>query len=830
MTRTITITSGKGGVGKTSISVNLALHLATLGYRTCLFDADLGLANVNILLGLYPQYSLEDVILYHRDLKDVTIRNYEGIDIIPGSSGVERMANLQPDQVEHLIESFSELDGYDFLLFDTSAGVSRNVISFCLASSEVIMVITPEVTSLTDAYALLKILCVNGFKGTVRIVVNECKSTSIARHAYTKFKQTVKKYLPIDVVPLGLIIQDPKVEEAVKEQRAFVLLYPESNASRCIKNITKRLVGDQPEGLEPSGMSSFWTTCLNLMTSPLKLTPKEKEKQEIADEASRRAQEQDLPQPVLETVEVSLPEPSKDAPEPGRLRHEESLPEAVEDVPEPSRLKDMDRPAENNSSVFRGPQLKNGAHIFKQIDTHRNLPTLPHVVLKLIEVCNKHESTIEDISQIVNKDASLSARVMSIVNSAGNGPRNRMTSIEEAVSFLGRDAVKTIAIGAAAYSDFDQAKESSVFRLKLFWWHSLMCATLARLIAEKISYPAPDEAFLSGLLHDIGKLVLWGNFPKEYAEILESHRGKPDLLLAGETRLGATHCEVGAWMINQWNLRSFMADAVLYHHEPVRSILDALPLVKIVFVANALCLETVEDTSARFRTAEEVFGFARSEVEGFISLAEKEVKQVAESLEIEVESPDAFTRSVSEKDAEKEKDLVRAVRDISLLQATLQNLLEAHEEESILKVVRQGLQVLFDVHSVLFFLYDRERDALVGKGITGNKEDDPASDLAIPFQKETNLLVRSLRRKIVLDSFSYSTKAVPTIMDKQFIRFLGKDGMLCLPMLARGTYIGVIVLGIDDHHIGHLRDQVKLLTMFASQAASALAADHLRQS
>ncbi len=779
MTRTITITSGKGGVGKTSISVNLALHLATLGYRTCLFDADLGLANVNILLGLYPQYNLEDVILYHRDLEDVIIRNYEGIDIIPGSSGVERMANLQADQVEHLIESFSQFDGYNFLLFDTSAGVSRNVISFCLASSEVIVVITPEVTSLTDAYALLKILCVNGFKGSVRIVVNQCKSTSIARHAYTKFKQTVKKYLPIiDVVPLGIIVQDPKVEEAVKEQRAFVLLYPESNASRCIKNIAKRLVGDQPEGLEPSGMSSFWTTCLNLMTSPLKLTPKKKEKKEIQ-----------------ETVEESLPEASKDAPEPGRLR-----------------------------------DMENGAHIFKQIDTHRNLPTLPHVVLKLIEVCNKHESTIEDISQIVNKDASLSARVMSIVNSAGNGPRNRMTTIEEAVSFLGRDAVKTIAIGAVAYSDFDQAKESSVFSLKLFWWHSLMCATLARLIAEKTSYAAPDEAFLSGLFHDIGKLVLWGNFPKEYAEILESHRGKPDLLLAGETRLGATHCEVGAWMINQWNLRSFMADAVLYHHEPVRSILDALPLVKIVFVANALCLETLEDTSARFRRAEEVFGFARSEVEGFISLAEKEVKQVAESLEIEVEPPDAPGRSVLEKDAEKRQDLVRAVREISLLQGTLQNLLEARGEESILKVVKQGLQVLFDVHSALFFLYDHERDALVGKGITGNKEDDLANDLAIPFQKETNLLVRSLRRKIVLDSFNYSTKAAPTIMDKQFIRFLGKDGMLCLPMVASGTYIGVIVMGIDDHHIGHLRDQVKLLTMFASQAASALAADHLRQS
>ncbi len=491
---------------------------------------------------------------------------------------------------------------------------------------------------------------------------------------------------------------------------------------------------------------------------------------------------------------------------------EEVLPETPEDAPEPGRLRGVDK----------------GGHIFKRIKPHTNLPTLPHIVLKLIEACNKHESTIENISQIVNQDASLSAKVMSIANCACE-PRNRMTNIEEAMSFLGRDGVKTIAISAAAYSAFDQAKESSVCWLKLFWRHSLMCATLSKLIAKKTSYAAPDEAFLSGILHDIGKLVLWENFPDEYGKILQSHGSKPDLVLADETRLGTTHCEVGAWMINQWKPRSFMADAVLYHHEPVHSILDALPLVKIVFVANVLCSDSVEDTGTKFKTAEEVFGFARSETEELISLAEKEVKQVAKSLDIEVEPPDAPNKSVLGNDAEKRQDLLSMVREISLLQATVHNLLETRGEESILKVVKQGIQVLFDVQGAIFFLYDRQRDALVGKEITGNKENDLSNDLAILFQKETNLLVRSLRRKIVLDSFDYSTKAASTIMDKQLIRFLGKDGMLCLPMVAHGSYVGVIVMGVDDHHIGHLRDQERLLTMFANQAALALAADHLRQ-
>ncbi|MCJ7618303.1 MAG: HDOD domain-containing protein [Desulfobacterales bacterium] len=790
MTRIITITSGKGGVGKTCISVNLAIQIATLGYRTCLFDADLGLANVNILLGLYPEYNLEDVILSHRGLKDVTIRNHEGIDIIPGSSGMEKIANLQPDEREHLIQSFSELDEYDFLLFDTSAGISRNVISFCLASSEVIVVITPEITSLTDSYALLKILCLNGFKGSVRVVVNQCRSTLIAKRVYTKFGQTVKKFLPIDVVPLGVIVHDSNVEEAVKYQRALILLYPESNASQCIKHVAKRLAEGRPEDSGPSGMSSFWTTCFEIMTNPVKLPAGEKKKEEIAYKAPSQAQKQDPAQLIQKTAEEALPETTA----------EKALPKTTEDAPEPGSLAGVDK----------------GGHIFKQIKPHTNLPTLPHIVLKLIEACNKHESTIENISQIVNKDASLSAKVMSIANCACE-PRNRMFNIEEAMSFLGIDGVKTIAISAAAYSAFDRDKESSVFWLKLFWQHSLMCATLARLIAQKTSYAAPDEAFLSGILHDIGKLVLWENFPNEYGKILQSHGSKPDLVLAGETRLGTTHCEVGAWMINQWNPRSFMADAVLYHHEPAHSILDALPLVKIVFVANALCSDSVEDTSTKFKTAEEVFGLARSEAEELISLAEKEVKQVAKSLDIEVEPQDAPNKSVLGNDAEKRQDLLNMVREISLLQATVHNLLETRGEESILKVVKQGIQVLFDVQGAIFFLYDRQRDALVG------------NDLAILFQKETNLLVRSLRQKIVLDSFDYSTKAASTIMDKQLIRFLGKNGMLCLPMVAHGSYVGVIVLGVDDHHIGHLRDQERLLTMFANQAALALAADHLRQ-
>ena len=296
MTRTITITSGKGGVGKTIISVNMALYLASLGYRTCLFDADLGLANVNILLQLYPEHSLEDVIQRNYSLNDILIRNYMGIDIIPGSTGVEKMANLEPSQADHLIRSFSELDEYDFLLFDTSAGVSKNVLAFCLASSEIILIITPEPTSLTDAYSLLKILTQNQFNGTVKMVLNQCHNISAAKWAYAKFKETVQKYLHLELIPLGIVPQDPKVVEAIKTQQALILLFPESRASKCLRHTVDNLLKHQPVNLEPVSMTSFWAKCLQLIKSPLNLAAPKK------DGETQKTKARDVPQREIRNI------------------------------------------------------------------------------------------------------------------------------------------------------------------------------------------------------------------------------------------------------------------------------------------------------------------------------------------------------------------------------------------------------------------------------------------------------------------------------------------------------------------------------------------------
>jgi len=467
--------------------------------------------------------------------------------------------------------------------------------------------------------------------------------------------------------------------------------------------------------------------------------------------------------------------------------------------------------------------------LLQKIATRKNLPTLPHILLKLIDTCNQERGSLKDISEIIEKDPSLSIKILRLVNSAYYRLPNRIENMDQAVALVGTNAIKNIAICASVHEAFNQAKGNAIFNLKLFWWHSLKCAVLSRLIAKKTRYSHPDEAFLSGLLHDIGKLVLLVNFPEQYTELLETYKDKQHLILVGETRLGATHCEVGGWLLHRWKLQSFMADSVLYHHEPKTRILNALPLVQIVYVANALCREPVLGEEEGPKIAEDIFGFNGPDVEEFLSQSDEETKQVAQSLHIEIEQPEGLISPSSESDLKKREDLAHEVKHFSLLLGTLQDLLGAEDQDAILKAVQQGLQVLFDVKNVIFFLYEPEKDVLIGKTVTEDKKYPMIKDLIIPMQMEKSLLIASLLQGKPLDSFRLSTDQAPIILDDQIIRLVGKEGVVYLPMSAHKERVGVIVIGLNQIEFSHLSRQFKLLTLFSNQAGVALHVDYLKR-
>jgi flagellar biosynthesis protein FlhG len=260
MPQTIAVTSGKGGVGKTNISINLAIQLARQGLQTCLFDADLGLANIDILLGVYPEFNLSHVIDGQKRLTEILVRDYGGVDIVPGSTGIARLTNLTEHQINPVIASISALDSYDIILFDTSAGADGDVTAFCRAASQVLLVITPEPSSLTDAYSLLKILCAQQFDKPVWVIVNQTRNQRTAQVAFLGLSRTVARHLGLSLSLVGFINHDPLVTEAVKRQRPFTTIYPKTIASACIRDIADRLISEMGAGIFPTDMYSFWRT------------------------------------------------------------------------------------------------------------------------------------------------------------------------------------------------------------------------------------------------------------------------------------------------------------------------------------------------------------------------------------------------------------------------------------------------------------------------------------------------------------------------------------------------------------------------------------------
>ena len=238
----VAITGGKGGVGKTSIAINLAIALSRTGSKVCLFDGDTSLANTNVMLGLYPAYTLEHLFSGERSIQEIVINGPEGIQIVPGASGVASCVELNVGQQQRLVTSIRSIEKhYDYLLVDTAAGIGPTVLHFIAASQVAVIVITPEPTSLTDAFSLLKVLKRRGYRRKVQIVVNMATNPSQAKKAYSRFSQAVFKYLSLQTEYLGSVWMDESMRNAVSTQRP-VALYPKTDPSaRCFYRIAESI-------------------------------------------------------------------------------------------------------------------------------------------------------------------------------------------------------------------------------------------------------------------------------------------------------------------------------------------------------------------------------------------------------------------------------------------------------------------------------------------------------------------------------------------------------------------------------------------------------------
>ena len=244
--RVITVTSGKGGVGKTSIAVNLAIQIQRMGKRVIILDADFGLANIEVMLGIRPKYNLADLMFRGKTLSEIITQGPEGIGFISGGSGIQELARMTKEQVMYLTQKLVELDAMaDVIIVDTGAGIADNVLEFVTASSEVILVATPEPTSITDAYALLKALNRRaGFSRehtSIRMISNRVGSEAEGRSLYEKMSVVVDKFLNIQPEFLGIIPQDDMISKAVMVQKPITMAYPNSPAAKALQAIAGKL-------------------------------------------------------------------------------------------------------------------------------------------------------------------------------------------------------------------------------------------------------------------------------------------------------------------------------------------------------------------------------------------------------------------------------------------------------------------------------------------------------------------------------------------------------------------------------------------------------------
>ncbi|MCL2601103.1 MAG: MinD/ParA family protein [Treponema sp.] len=257
-TRIITISSGKGGVGKTNLSVNMALAFARIGRKVVVMDADLGLANINVMFNLIPKYNLYHVIKKQKTIQDILVETEYGISIIAGASGFSQIANMGRKERQDFIDDMNTLSFADIILIDTGAGVSSNVLDFIAAADDAIIVTTPEPTAITDAYSIIKIIATEykSIDMELKLVVNRARGAAEAKNVADRMINIAGQFLNLKMDYLGFVYEDNAVVGAVRQQKPFMVLDPKCKASICVQHLVARM--DKSSLVKPAGLGAMF--------------------------------------------------------------------------------------------------------------------------------------------------------------------------------------------------------------------------------------------------------------------------------------------------------------------------------------------------------------------------------------------------------------------------------------------------------------------------------------------------------------------------------------------------------------------------------------------
>ncbi len=479
--------------------------------------------------------------------------------------------------------------------------------------------------------------------------------------------------------------------------------------------------------------------------------------------------------------------------------------------------------------------MKGKEHILSHVQGSLPLPSLPHILIKLIDTCDDEDAPISAVAPLIAKDTALSSKVLRLVNSAYFGLHRTFSNLEQAVVYLGAATIKNLSITASVQQVFKGIKNRNgdSFQIGHFWYHSLLCATLGKRIAREINYTNIEEAYLAGLLHNIGHLVLFVMFPKEFTVLQEELADGVDQCAAEDRQIGITHCEAGSMLLKEWNIGSFLADAALYHHDPVGHIQEGFPLVKITFLANWISELSENELDADYLIGKNLLGLDKTQMEQVITGAKEEVVAIAQDLEVNIKIPGAASQrrkngkrhSLSGDETglflEKNQELVKQVRKDSLLIGFLKSLVLTDSKNGILAATEEIIRILFASETIFFLLYDSEAKRLTGHSSNENRHRELVRDLVLPVANSTSLAFKSFTENTILTLFQDGEQS-NNLADMQLFNVINSKGMIYLPMRVKQERIGVIVISISEEKEKDVSRHHKQLQLIAEQTAISL--------
>jgi HD-like signal output (HDOD) protein/signal transduction histidine kinase len=445
------------------------------------------------------------------------------------------------------------------------------------------------------------------------------------------------------------------------------------------------------------------------------------------------------------------------------------------------------------------------------------LPAMPQILIKLIEHLQADDLGMQELAALISKDAGMTTKILSVANSSAYHRGNtRSVGLEPSLVALGTDMIKTLVISESVFQTFNNFPHSGSTDLRAFWKNSLMAAVIARDLAKKIDYAHVEEAYLAGLLHNVGRLALLATAPKEYAFNFTA-RDDEDLCAVEQRTLQITHSEAGAWLIERWHLDSFLADSVLYHHEPSARLTTAHPLIRVVRVAHLLA--THEPHGEMVLEALGLCGLVEDDIDALMDNAHRQLDKSAAHLGIDltgaddIPTPPAYAPPVLDAVQQRLSD---EVRNLVMVSEVGQTFARQQGEGNLLESMTRSARILFDFDNTVILLENPTGHALVG---VPSGEQQRIAEFSIPLTKGSAIADAALERRL---AFVQRTGQTMDLAEEQLFRILGTDSLVCLPLIAGARCLGVMIGGVASWQLASCQKRERFMQSFGAQAASAL--------